>query len=192
VNVENGPDGEHDGPAADAARVLHNPTQESHKRIGNMQIAIQPAGADESDEIAPLVGELLGEIMAAIGEQAFIFSLGEATVLLRELLDQGKYLVLVARTEAGQIAGFVSMYESFALYAQGAFGTIAEFYVRPEFRSQGIGQRLAERAKEFGRTRGWRRLEVTTPPLPHFGRTVGFYERGGFSVTGGRKLKFLL
>jgi hypothetical protein len=104
VNVENGPDGEHDGPAADAARVLHNPTQESHKRIGNMQIAIQPAGADASDEIAPLVGELLGEIMAAIGEQAFIFSLGEATVLLRELLDQGKYLVLVARTEAGQSA----------------------------------------------------------------------------------------
>jgi GNAT superfamily N-acetyltransferase len=157
-----------------------------------MQIDIQPAGADAAEEIAPLVGALLGEIMAVIGEQAFSFSLDEATVLLRELLGQGKYSVLVARTESGEIAGFVSMYESFALYAQGAFGTIAEFYVRPEFRSQGLGRCLSERAKEFGRARGWRRLEVTTPPLPQFGRTVGFYEREGFSVTGGRKLKFLM
>jgi GNAT superfamily N-acetyltransferase len=190
--VENEPDGEHDRPASGAARVIRNSLQDSHQRMDNMQINIQPAGADASDEIASLAGDLLGEIMEAIGEQAFNFSLDEATALLRELLGQGKYVVLVARTESGQIAGFVSMYESVALYAQGAFGTIAEFYVRPEFRLQGVGRRLADRAKEFGRTRGWRRLEVTTPPLPHFGRTVGFYEREGFSVTGGRKLKFLL
>jgi GNAT superfamily N-acetyltransferase len=157
-----------------------------------MEINIQPAGADESNEIAPLVGALLGEIMAAIGEPAFVFSLDEATLLLRDLLGQGRYFVLVARTESGDIAGFVSMYESFALYAQGAFGTIAEFFVRPEFRSKGVGRRLSDRAKAFGRTRGWRRLEVTTPPLAHFGRTVEFYLREEFEVTGGRKLKILL
>jgi len=157
-----------------------------------MPINIELARAKESDEIAALVGALLGEIMMEIGEQVFNFSVEDATLRLRDLLDYEKYFVLVARTESGELAGFVSMYESFALYAEGAFGTIAEFFVRPEFRSQGIGHRLTESAKEFGRIRGWRRFEVTTPPLPQFERTLGFYTREGFSVTGGRKLKYML
>lgn len=31
-----------------------------------------------------------------------------------------------------------------------------------------------------------------TPPLPHFDKTLAFYEREGFAVTGGRKLKATL
>lgn len=157
-----------------------------------MRIVITQAGPDDAEAIAPLVGELLGEIMATIGVQAFGFSLDEATELLRNALAQGKSFVLVARMETGEIAGFVSMYECFALYAQGGFGTLSEFYVRPAFRSQGIGHLIAEGTKAFGTARGWKRLEVTTPPLPQFERTLGFYEREGFAVTGGRKLKSLL
>jgi len=41
-------------------------------------------------------------------------------------------------------------------------------------------------------TRGWKRREVTTPPLPEFDRTLAFYPREGFAVTGGRTLKTLL
>jgi hypothetical protein len=48
------------------------------------------------------------------------------------------------------------------------------------------------RAKAFGAARGWKRLEVAAPPLPEFGRTLVFYERQGFSVAGGRKLRILL
>jgi hypothetical protein len=44
----------------------------------------------------------------------------------------------------------------------------------------------------FGKARGWKRLEVTTPPLPQFEKTLAFYEREGFAITGGRKLKVLL
>jgi hypothetical protein len=47
-------------------------------------------------------------------------------------------------------------------------------------------------AKAFGSSRGWKRLEVTTPPLPQFDKTLSFYERVGFEITGGRKLKVLL
>ena len=38
-------------------------------------------------------------------------------------------------------------------------------------------------------SRGWTRLEVTTPPLPQFDRTLAFYEREGFAISGGCKLK---
>lgn len=88
--------------------------------------------------------------------------------------------------------GFVALYESHALYAEGPFGTIPELYVRPEYRSENVGFSLVSQAKSFGTSRGWKRLEVTTPPLPQFDKTLAFYEREGFAITGGRKLKVVL
>jgi GNAT superfamily N-acetyltransferase len=78
---------------------------------------------------------------------------------------------------------------SYALYTEGAYGTIPEFYVRPAHRSNGVGTALLSEAKRVGQAKGWRRLEVTTPPLPQFERTLAFYQREGFSISGGRKLK---
>jgi GNAT superfamily N-acetyltransferase len=153
---------------------------------------VEVARAEDAAVIAQQVGALLEEIMVVTGQKAFNFEVEDAKTRLGDFLRQGKYFVLVVRAEAGTISGFVAMYESFALYAEGAFGTVAELFVRPEYRSRGIGRQLCEAAKEFGVKRGWRRLEVTTPPLPEFNRTLGFYERQGFSVTGGRKLKYVL
>jgi GNAT superfamily N-acetyltransferase len=153
---------------------------------------VQMASPEDAAEIAQQVGALLGEIMDATGQKAFNFKFEDARSRLSDFLRQGKYFALVTRMESGEISGFVTMYESFAIYAEGAFGTIAELFVRPEYRSRSIGRHLCEAAKELGAKRGWRRLEVTTPPIPEFDRTLGFYERQGFSVTGGRKLKYVL
>ena len=43
-------------------------------------------------------------------------------------------------------------------------------------------------ARAHGRQQGWSRIDVTIPPLPAFARTLGFDEREGFSISGGRKL----
>lgn len=142
--------------------------------------------------VALMVGELLHEIMAAIGEQAFRFDVDETTARLAEFVSSGKYFVLVAHDAENRPAGFINLCESYALYAEGAFGTITELYVRPPYRADGLGRRLVEDARAFARSRGWTRLEVTTPPLPQFARTLAFYEREGFSISGGRKLKVSL
>ena len=139
-----------------------------------------------------MVGELLAEIMNAIGVQAFRFDLAETISRLTDFLDQEKYFVFVARASGGNPAGFIALYESYALYAEGAFGTIPELYVRPHHRANELGLHLVSQAKSFGASRGWSRLEVTTPPLPQFDRTLAFYEREGFSISGGRKLKVSL
>lgn len=139
-----------------------------------------------------MVGKLLAEIIAAIGTQAFDFELTETTARLADFLSREKYVVFLARDARNKPAGFIALYESLALYAEGAFGTIPELYVRTEFRSSGLGCRLVSQAKAFGSSRGWSRLDVTTPPLPQFDRTLAFYEREGFSITGGRKLKVVL
>jgi GNAT superfamily N-acetyltransferase len=151
--------------------------------------AIRRATAEDAPVVAVMVGELLTEIMDAIDLQAFNFDLPKTTLRLTHFLNQEKYFVFVANADGESPAGFVSLSESYALYAEGTFGTIPEFYVRPEHRGSKVGFRLLSQAKSFGAALGWTRLEVTTPPLPQFDRTFAFYEREGFSISGGRKLK---
>lgn len=155
-------------------------------------ITIHRVTAGDAPEVAVLVGELLDEIMGVMGLSAFNFSLDETTRRLRDFIDRKKYFVFVARSGDAGPVGFVTLYESYALYAEGTFGTLPEFYVRPAYRSQGVGRRLMDQAKAFGKSRAWTRLEVTTPPLPQYDKTLSFYERMGFAVTGGRKLKVAL
>ena len=126
-----------------------------------------------------MVGELLAEIMNAIGVQAFNFDLAETTSRLEDFLNREKYFVFVARSASGNPAGFIALYESYALYAEGAFGTIPELYVRPGVPRKWTGASSRIAGEVFGTSRGWTRLEVTTPPLPEFDRTLAFYEREG-------------
>ena len=155
-------------------------------------INIHKSTVAEANEVAQMVGELLTEIMSAIGVQAFNFNVDDTTARLKDFIDREKYVVFVAYNLDHRAIGFVALCESYALYAEGTFGIIPEIYVRPEHRSKSVGFRLLSAAKSFAMAQGWKRLEVTTPPLPQFDKTLAFYEREGFAITGGRKLKLLL
>lgn len=154
-----------------------------------MSIRVHPAQPVDAPILAEMVGELLHEIMAAIGADVFAFDRAETEMRARTWLTDRTYTVFLAGEGDGLVAGFLALYESYALYAGGAFGTIPELYVRPAFRSQGVGARLLGEAKQFAEARRWTRLEVTTPPLPQFERTLAFYERHQFRISGGRKMK---
>ena len=156
-----------------------------------MTARIALAAPEDADVIAAMVGELLHEIMAALREKVFNFHQHDTAARARAWLIDGSYLVLLAK-HGEAVVGFLALYESYALYTEGTYGTIPEFYVRPSHRSQGIGTALITESKHIGQARGWRRLEVTTPPLPQFDRTLAFYQRHGFAISGGRKLKVLL
>lgn len=154
-----------------------------------MQVRIIRAEPAHAAVIAQMVGELLHEIMTAIGANVFSFDSGDTESRVRTWLSNGSYTVFLARTDRNEVTGFLAVYESYALYAEGAFGTIPELYVRPASRSQGVGAHLLAEARQFATSKGWMRLEVTTPPLPQFERTLAFYERHNFSISGGRKMK---
>lgn len=146
----------------------------------------------DAPAVAGLVGELLDEIMRHYGERAFWFDREGTEARVVEAVARERLFIWIARASDGEPLGVVTVCESYALYAEGLFATITELYVVPAVRSHGVGAELIERARIFGRERGWGRLEVTTPPLPAFDRSLAFYERQGFAVTGGRKLKFVL
>jgi GNAT superfamily N-acetyltransferase len=134
---------------------------------------------------------LTEEISDALGAKLFDLGLEQSTEVCRALLAEGRYLVLIAEMD-GKPVGFAGLSEGRALYAGGAMATLQEFYVDRSCRSRGIGAKLVQAAVELAREKGWHRLEVCTPPLPQFDRTLAFYERNGFEITGGRKLKRLI
>lgn len=158
-----------------------------------MNVSIKRANTGQANIVAEMVNELLCEIMKGTGEPYFQVDEVMLQSQAQSLLAGGAYVVLLASdAEKSGAVGFVSMFEGAALYTEGLFGVIPELYVRPEFRSQGIGTLLLEHAAKYGASQGWGRLEVTSPPLPVFDRTLDFYEKQGFSVAGGKKLKRII
>jgi len=153
------------------------------------QIEIQNASTNQAAEVSKLVAGLLTEIASLTNSAPFSTSVLEIEKNIRAVIGKNRmWLLLAIHKEA--IVGFVNLTVAYALYTGGKYGIITEFYVRPEFRSQGIGEILIDAGKAFAAKKQWRRLEVTTPPLPAFTRSLKFYERNGFQITGGRKLKF--
>lgn len=154
------------------------------------EIEITPMTQNDCYQLSVMVGDLLNEIMEAIDERLFTYDRHETEKWAKNLLEKEKYWVLLAREHTSQsVIGFVSLYESYALYAEWAFGTIPELCVRPDWRSKNVGGSLLKEAIVLGKMKGWRRLEVTTSPLPIFERTLRFYQANGFEISGGRKLK---
>lgn len=139
-------------------------------------------------EIAALAICLTNEIIERTGIQHFDVDLPGTTALCKRLLKEQRYQVLAAWQDK-QIIGFLALCESFALYAEGSFGIIQEFYVLPEHRSQKVGEALLDEAKKYAKSQAWKRLELCTPPVAEFQRTVDFYTHQGFEVTGGYKMK---
>ncbi|WP_373020966.1 N-acetyltransferase family protein [Thiomicrorhabdus sp.] len=152
---------------------------------------IRRAVNSEISDVVELIGDLLNEIMEVMGQPFFQFERERAIEQAQKFLEEEKYFVLVA-CDGNKVVGMISAYESYALYAQGAFGTIPECYVIPEYRGQSVGKRLIEAMIEFARHKNWHRLEVTTPPLPEFADSLRFYEQNGFEISGGKKLKISL
>lgn len=160
----------------------------SKSKMKNIQIT--PVKTEDYPDIVFMVGELLREIMDNIKVQAFNFDPEETLERAKDLISKGKYWVFLAKDIASKKnIGFISLYESYALYSEGAFGTIPELFISPTYRSKKIGNALINEAIKFGNIKGWSRLEVTTPPLPQFDKTLNFYTINGFEISGGRKLK---
>ena len=153
-----------------------------------MEFIISSATEHDAATVAELTRELLEEIMGMTGARHFSADAGALAVLCRDFLAGSGYSAYLSY-HAEKAVGLITLSETRALYAGGRFGVITECYVHPDFRGCGLGKRLLSVAREHAKSMGWTRLEVTTPPLPEFDRTLSFYQANGFDVAGGRKMK---
>lgn len=147
--------------------------------------------AAKSDEIASLAVCLTNEIIERTGIKHFDVDVPLAQNLCLNYVSQGIYQVMAA-FDGDRIVGFGAICESHSLYAEGAFGVIQEFYIVPEYRSRQVGKSLLQAIVELAKDNGWKRLELCTPPVPEFDRTVAFYQANGFEITGGYKMKYAI
>ncbi|HXI22135.1 MAG TPA: GNAT family N-acetyltransferase, partial [Gemmatimonadales bacterium] len=131
--------------------------------------------------VLTLVAELLTELANDPAE----FGQVDPPTLLPDLRAAGdRFTAFLALTGPDRPVGVATLSEAVAAYAGGRYGILSELYVRPEHRGTRVGTRLLEAVKAHGRSRGWRRLDVTAPPEARWQRTVRFYERHGFVFTG--------
>jgi len=145
----------------------------------------------QAEEIAKLAVCLTNEIIGRTGIKHFDVDLSLAVELCNNYVSSGLYNVIAAFYE-DKIIGFGAICESQSLYAEGKFGIIQEFYVMPSYRSKDVGKELILQIVKFAKSKEWKRLELCTPPIPEFDRTVEFYKTNGFEVTGGYKMKYAI
>src|SRR6187455_1929748 len=120
---------------------------------------------------ADLVFEWVLKLLMELGEEGEeLGELNRTEVLQRWKERNNKYFVFVARADK-EVAGILTLSVAFAIYANGEYGVIDEMCVAPEYRSLGVGAKLVEAAKDFGRKQGWSRLDVTAPESERWDRT---------------------
>lgn len=153
-----------------------------------MNINFKEAELNDSAVIGALVVALTIEISEVTNTQHFDISLDNTIQRCHELMSDGHYSAIIGVCEGDTIA-VVTMTETYALYAGGKIGVIQEFYVAPEFRASGVGSMLLERVQGYGRNHHWSCIELCTPPLPEFERTLSFYQKNGLNAVGGRKMR---
>lgn len=153
-----------------------------------MNINFREATFSDSSAIGALVVKLTSEISELTKTAHFDIDLNGTIDRCRELMSAGHYFAIIGEYENKPIA-VVTMTETYALYVGGKIGVIQEFYVEPKFRASGVGTMLIEQVKSYGQQHLWSSMELCTPPLPEFERTLKFYQKNGLVPVGGRKMR---
>jgi GNAT superfamily N-acetyltransferase len=136
--------------------------------------------ADESDTTQ--VAFLLEKLFREVGHTP---DFDEIASIFGAIEEDDRHSTLLAYDAEDNLAGIITLCETISLYAGGYVGVINELYVLKPYRSEGLGKRLIDEAKALGISRGWKRLEVTTPG-DEYERTLHFYEKEGFFRIGPR------
>jgi len=142
----------------------------------------------DAEVIAKMVISLTDEISKRTGTLHFEISLADTTDRTLALIGAGAYGAVIGESQGVPFA-VATFTESYALYAAGKVGIIPEFYVSLEHRSQGVGALLLDQVRDHGLRAGWACIELCTPPLPEFERTLKFYQGNGMEPVGGRKMR---
>jgi len=107
--------------------------------------------------------------------------------MLKSVHSHWAYKVLIE----GNVVAFFTLTESFSFFAHGQYGIIKELWVKPEFRSQGVGGQVLQMIKDLAKEKGWERIDVSAPIAEEWSRSAEFYKKYGF-VSTGKKLRHIV
>ncbi|QBE66619.1 GNAT family N-acetyltransferase [Pseudoduganella lutea] len=156
-----------------------------------MNIRIVPATPRDAATVASMVEALTREICAVLKDDTqFNHDVTMTEALCRRWIEEGIYTVLLAYVDGEKLpVGVAAIAQTHALYAEGKIGVIQECYVVPAWRNGAVGSALLNAAFTLAPQKGWVCMELCTPPLPEFARSLHFYQQHGFKPVGGRKMR---
>jgi ribosomal protein S18 acetylase RimI-like enzyme len=127
-------------------------------------VSVRDARGDEIELVRELFLEYAGALGVDLGFQDFERELAELP---------GNYVALLVAEVDGVVAGSAGVREFGP-----DVGELKRLYVRPEFRSHGLGRELSEEAIARARAAGFRSLRLDT--LPTMAAATALYRSLGF------------
>ena len=133
---------------------------------------LQPAGPND----VPLLTDMMGEFYA---EDGFPFDPGRAREAFAGLIGMPAYGSVLLILRDGKPAGYIVLTYSYAMEFYGRDGFIDDFYIRKDFRCQGLGKQVLAAVEGRVRQEGIQVLflEAHDTLKPHL---LDFYAAAGF------------
>jgi GNAT superfamily N-acetyltransferase len=121
-------------------------------------LRIERAGAADVADLLPMLAEYCAFYRVDPGRD----KLEALTRALLERPDEGAQFI--ARAEAGEPAGFATVYWTWNTLVADRVGVLHDLFVRPQFRQHGLGRGLIYACLELARDRGVAGLAWDTAP----------------------------
>ena len=99
---------------------------------------------------------------------------------IKERLENGDSTIFVSMNDDESLNGFVQLYPSFCSVSMIPILILYDLFVDPEKRTGGIGRDLMNKAKDYARENGFKRLELSTAKDNFIGQSL--YESLGYQV----------
>jgi GNAT superfamily N-acetyltransferase len=136
-----------------------------------MEVVVRSAEPGEEQRLLALYEWLF----APPGSQPRQWDPKRAAVALSQAISSHDAAILIAEADSGELVGICTAYYELHSVRFGNRVWVEDLAVHPEFRSQGIGKRLLDAAKDWARERGATHLELDSAPYRKDAHR--FYER---------------
>ena len=125
------------------------------------------------------VGEVIELFQRQLLEHQIESNEADLRNVIATILDQPRHgFILVATVTGAGMVGVALASAFLGVEHGGESGWLEELFVRPEWRQQGVGNRLLTEVLRVARSRGWRALDLEVETDHE--RAIPLYERHGF------------
>lgn len=102
---------------------------------------------------------------------------GKADKLHEAIFSRNPDLYCWVVEESGRIIGYVSLTPQYSTWNAEKYLYLDGLFIEDGYRGYGIGAKIMERIKQFGRSMGFKQVQWQTPTFNT--RAISFYEREG-------------
>ena len=106
--------------------------------------------------------------------------LERAHQFIKGRMEMKESIIFVSNNADGTLSGFVQLYPSFCSVSTIPMLILYDLFVDPDTRTKGIGRALMNKARQYAKENGFKRLELSTAKDNFIGQSL--YESLGYEV----------